>query len=300
MLHTIPALAQARITRPGYAIEYDFVPPTQISAPLETKRVEGLFHAGQINGTSGYEEAAAQGLMAGINAARKVQGKPPVLVRRDQGYVGVLIDDIVTKDICEPYRILTSRAEYRLLLRQDNADLRLASIGHELGLVSAERYRRVEEKRRQVAEELERLASTSIPPSDEVNAMLQDAGSAPLTTGVSALQMLRRPEITFELVAVLSPSPGELGPEAVEQVSIQAKYAGYLDRQRQEIERLRRLDEWQIPADWDYSEVVGLRSEAREKLELFRPATIGQAARIYGVNPADVSILLIHLRRTAG
>jgi tRNA uridine 5-carboxymethylaminomethyl modification enzyme len=297
MLHTIPATAKARIMRTGYAIEYDFVPPTQISATLETKRIEGLFHAGQINGTSGYEEAAAQGLLAGINAARKVQGKEPVILRRDQAYIGVLIDDIVTKEIHEPYRILTSRAEHRLLLRQDNADLRLSALGHDLCLIDDERQRKVEQKRRQVREEMQRLGGTAIPPSAAVNALLEQAGLKALTTGVEALQLLRRPEVSYELIDALAPSPVRLPPETTEQVEIQAKYAGYIEKQEQEIARMRRLEEWRIPGDWDYAQVVGLRSEAREKLQLFQPATVGQAARIDGVNPADISILLIHLRR---
>ncbi len=299
MLHTVKALAGARIMRAGYAIEYDFVPPTQITASLETKRVAGLFHAGQINGTSGYEEAAAQGLMAGINAARKVQDQEPIILRRDQAYIGVLIDDIVTKEITEPYRILTSRAEYRLVLRQDNADLRLSPLGHELGLISTDRHRQVEEKRQQIEGELQRLANTSIAPSAQVTELLESMGIRAPDTGIQALQLLRRPEADYQVVAALAPSPNELSPEAIEQVTIQAKYAGYIEKQQQEIERLQRLEEWQIPKDWDYSQVTGLRNEAQEKLQLFRPATVGQAARIDGVNPADISILLIHLRRTA-
>jgi tRNA uridine 5-carboxymethylaminomethyl modification enzyme len=297
MLHTIPALAEARIMRPGYAIEYDFVPPTQIMSSLETKRIAGLFHAGQINGTSGYEEAASQGLLAGINSARKVQGREPIVLRRDQAYIGVLIDDIVTKEITEPYRILTSRAEYRLLLRQDNADLRLSPLGHELGLIDAERHRNVEEKRSQVEEELRRLANTSIAPSPQVTEVLERLGIKAPDTGIQALQLLRRPEADYESVATLATGPTVLSAEAIEQITIQAKYAGYIEKQQQEIERVRRLEQWQIPKDWDYSQVTGLRSEAREKLQLFRPETVGQAARLDGVNPADISILLIHLRR---
>ena len=296
MLRTIPALAQARIVRAGYAIEYDFVPPTQISASLETKRVSGLFHAGQINGTSGYEEAAAQGLLAGINAARKVQGKEAVVLRRDQAYIGVLIDDIVTKEVTEPYRLLTSRAEYRLLLRHDNADLRLSPLGHELGLISTERYQRAELKRKQTAEELQRLANTWFPPSQEVNAVLERFAYMPLSRDISALQLLRRPEVAYDLIAALAPSPVPLLPEAIEQVVIEAKYAGYIERQQQEVERIRRLEEWRIPPEMDYAQIAGLRSEAVEKLLRFRPATIGQAARIQGISPADIAVLLIHCR----
>ncbi len=300
MLHTIPALANARIMRAGYAIEYDFVPPTQISASLETKRVSGLFHAGQINGTSGYEEAAAQGLLAGINAARKVQGKEAVILRRDQAYIGVLIDDIVTKEVTEPYRLFTSRAEYRLLLRHDNADLRLSSLGYELGLIGQERYRQVEQKRRQVREELQRLADTWLAPSQQVNVAIESFGLEPLSKGVNALQLLRRPEVSYDLIAALSPGPADLPPEAIEQVIIETKYAGYIERQRRDVERMRRLEEWRIPAELDYAQITGMRSEALEKLRRFRPATVGQAARIEGVNPADISILLVHLRRSAG
>ena len=299
MLHTIPALAQARIMRAGYAIEYDFVPPAQISATLETKRVEGLFHAGQINGTSGYEEAAAQGLLAGINAARKVLGREAIVLRREQAYIGVLVDDIVTKDISEPYRILTSRAEYRLLLRQDNADLRLSRLGHDLGLVSAERNDQVEAKRNRVAEELQRLAKTWLPPSPQVNATLESLGFPPLTHDVNALQLLRRPEADYGLIAALAPGSVDLNAEASEGVEVEAKYAGYIEKQQQEIERLRRLEEWRIPPGFDYEQLTGLRSEAVEKLAHFRPGTVGQAARIDGVNPADISVLLIHLRRSA-
>jgi tRNA uridine 5-carboxymethylaminomethyl modification enzyme len=300
MLRTSPALAKVRIMRAGYAVEYDFVPPTQISASLETKRIQGLFHAGQINGTSGYEEAAAQGLLAGMNAARKVQGKEPVILRRDQAYIGVLIDDIVTKEITEPYRILTSRAEHRLLLRQDNADLRLSPLGYELGLISGERYRRVVDKRNQVTDELERLEKTWLPPSPQVNAVMKSFGWEPLSRDVNALQLLRRPEVNYDLVAALSPGPAGLRSGVIEQITIQAKYAGYIQKQQREIERIRRLEEWRIPPQLDYAEVVGLRNEALEKLGRFRPATVGQAARIQGVNPADISILLIHLRRSAG
>jgi len=298
MLHTIPALANARIMRAGYAIEYDFVPPTQIYASLETKLIGGLFHAGQINGTSGYEEAAAQGLLAGINAARKVQGKEPIILRRDQAYIGVLIDDIVTKEVTEPYRLLTSRAEYRLLLRHDNADLRLSPLGHDLGLISAERHRRVEQKRQQISKELQRLAKVWLSPSQEVNAVLKKFGLNPLSKSVNALQLLRRPGTSYDLIAALSPGPANLAAEIIEQVTIEAKYAGYIEKQRREVERMRRLEEWHIPSELDYSQVLGLRREAAEKLARFRPATVGQAARIQGVSPADISILLIHLRRS--
>ncbi len=300
MLRTIAPLTDVRIMRPGYAVEYDFVPPAQISATLETKRIEGLFHAGQINGTSGYEEAASQGLLAGINATRRVQGKPLIILRRDQAYLGVLVDDIVAKDISEPYRILTSRAEHRLLLRQDNADLRLGPIGYELGLISGQRHRRVEHKRNQVLEELKRLEKTWLAPSQHVNEVMESFGLEPLTKDINALQLLRRPEVNYDLIADLSPGPPELRPEAIEQITIKAKYAGYIEKQERAVDRLRRLEEWRIPPELPYAELVGLRSEAVEKLAHFQPATLGQAARIQGVNPADISILLIHLQRHEG
>jgi len=297
MLRSIPALAATRIMRPGYAVEYDFVPPSQISASLETKRVEGLYHAGQINGTSGYEEAAAQGLLAGINAARQVQGRSPVVLGRDQAYIGVMIDDIVTKELTEPYRILTSRAEYRLLLRQDNADLRLTPLGHDLGLVAPELLRRVQEKQRLTEEELTRLGDTFVAPSPQANEILRACGAEELTTGISALQLLRRPEVSYAQLEALAPPAGRLPDHVLEQVCIRAKYAGYIDRQEKEVARLRRLEEWRIPHSLDYQSLRGLRKEAQEKLAHFRPATVGQAARIDGVNPADISILLVHLQR---
>ncbi len=297
MLHTIPATRRAEIMRPGYAIEYDFVPPSQINASLETKRIEGLFHAGQINGTSGYEEAAAQGLMAGINAARKVQGRPPLILRRDQAYIGVLIDDLITKDIDEPYRIMTSRAEYRLLLRHDNADLRLSALGHEVGLLPGERVAAVEAKRRAIADERERLQHTWLKPSAETNEKLAAFGLPPINDGTNALQFLARPEVSYETIAALAPPPAALPPAVREQVTIEAKYAGYIAKQRRRVELMRRLEERRIPPDFDYGAVIGLRNEARDKLLHFRPLSVGQAARIQGVNPADISILLVHLER---
>ena len=297
MLHSIPALRETEIVRPGYAVEYDFVPPDQITASLETKRVEGLFLAGQINGTSGYEEAAAQGIMAGINAARKVRGEKPVILRRDQAYIGVLIDDLVTKEITEPYRMMTSRAEYRLLLRQDNADLRLSPIGYQVGLLPRERYEAVEKERKAIDDELERLRNTWLAPSEEINRELTARGLEPLNDGVNALQFLRRPEVTYEIIQALIPSNTPLAPELIEQVTIEAKYSGYIEKQQREVERMRRLEERPIPPDFDYGIPVGLSNEAREKLERFRPATIGQASRISGVNPTDISILLVYLEK---
>jgi len=297
MLHSVPALREADILRPGYAIEYDSVPADQITAWLETKQVEGLFHAGQINGTSGYEEAAAQGLMAGANAALKVQGKPPLILRRDQAYIGVLIDDLITKEIDEPYRMLTSRAEYRLLLREDNADLRLSPQGYQAGLLSRERHETAERKRRAVTAELERLKATFLRPTPEVNAQLTAAGLALVDDGLNAYKLLQRPQVSYKLVATLTPSPSPLPRDVADQVWIEAHYAGYIEKQRREVERARRLENQAIPTDFDYNAVVGLRNEAREKLNRVRPATVGQASRIYGVNPADISLLLIYLHR---
>jgi tRNA uridine 5-carboxymethylaminomethyl modification enzyme len=297
MLRSVPALREVEILRPGYAIEYDSVPADQITAWLETKRIEGLFHAGQINGTSGYEEAAAQGLIAGLNAVLKVQGKPPLILRRDQAYIGVLIDDLITKEIDEPYRIMTSRAEYRLLLREDNADLRLSPLGYQVGLLPHERYQATECKRQAMTAELERLEATFLRPTPEVNAQLTAAGLSPVSDGLNAYKLLQRPEANYELVASLTPPPTPLPPEVVAQVWVKAHYAGYIEKQRREVERARRLEDLTIPPDFDYDAIPGLRNEAREKLDRVRPVTVGQAARIYGVNPADISILLVHLRR---
>ncbi len=297
MLRTIPALREVEVIRFGYAVEYDYVPSSQVSASLETKLVEGLFHAGQINGTSGYEEAAAQGIMAGINAARKVRSEPPIILRRDQAYIGVLIDDLITKEINEPYRMMTSRAEYRLLLRQDNADLRLSPIGYELGLLDRQRYEAVERKRKAIEEELARLSETWLRPTAETNEHLANWGLPPLDDGVNALQLLRRPEVSYTMLEVLCPNSESLPPDAAEQVATEAKYAGYIEKQRQQVERMRRLEERRIPHSFDYDAIVGMRKEAQEKLTRFRPATVGQASRISGVNPSDLSILLVYLER---
>jgi tRNA uridine 5-carboxymethylaminomethyl modification enzyme len=299
MLRSIPALSQAEIMRPGYAVEYDSVPCHELSAGLETRRVAGLFHAGQINGTSGYEEAAAQGLLAGINAALQVQGRPPLLLRRDQAYIGVLVDDLITKDIIEPYRMLTSRAEYRLLLRQDNADVRLGAIAYDLGLLPAERYRDIETRRSAARAELDRLAGTWLRAgAGQIGRDGSDllAGLA-AEGGINALQLLRRPGVDYDQVAAMAPPPERLPADVAEQVAIEAKYAGYIERQAVEVARFRRLEERRIPADLRYEALPGLRTEAREKLAAVRPATVGQAARLAGVNPADISVLLIHLKR---
>jgi len=297
MVRSIPALRNVELMRIGYAIEYDYVPPDQIQRSLETKLVEGLFHAGQINGTTGYEEAAAQGLMAGINAALKVQSRPPVILGRDQAYIGVMIDDLVTQEHHEPYRHMTSRAEYRLLLRQDNAELRLTPIGYQVGLVPFERHRRVEAQRRAIQDELGRLGTLFITPNHGNAELLRDFGLEPLREGVNALQFLCRPEVTYQLISTLAPPPHPLPADVIEQVEIEAKYGGYIAKQQRLVERMRRLEERPIPSSFDYRTVIGLRAEALQKLLHFRPVTVGQAARIQGVNPADIALLLIHLER---
>ncbi len=297
ILRSIPGLEKVEMMRTGYAIEYDAVIPTQLYPSLETKVVKGLFTAGQINGTSGYEEAAGQGIMAGINAARKVQGKEPVILDRSQAYIGVLIDDLVTKGTNEPYRLLTSRAEYRLLLRHDNADLRLTPIGYEIGLISQTRYERFQDKVKKVEEEIERLKTTKVKPTPEVQQMLTSLGSAVLNNSVDMLSLLRRPEVTYEHLHALSPAPYELTEDMKEQVEIQVKYSGYIEKQLAHVERLRKMEKKRIPEDIIYEEVHGLATEAKQKLAKIRPISIGQASRISGVTPADISILLVYLEQ---
>jgi len=294
MLRSVPGLQNVQMMRTGYAIEYDAVVPTQLWPSLETKRLPGLFTAGQINGTSGYEEAAGQGIMAGINAARKVQGKEPIVLDRSQGYIGVLIDDLVTKGTNEPYRLLTSRAEYRLLLRHDNADLRLTPLGYEIGLISEERYARFLDKKQKVEQEIERLKATKIRPS-EINPLLESIGSAPIQDGSNLLTILRRPEVTYAHIASISPSEVELDEEMQEQVEIQIKYAGYIEKQLIHVERLQKMEKKKIPENINYDDIQGLAIEARQKLSKIRPISIGQASRISGVTPADISILLVYL-----
>lgn len=294
MLRTLPGLQNVQMMRTGYAIEYDAIVPTQLWPSLETKRLPGLFTAGQINGTSGYEEAAGQGIMAGINAARKVQGKEPVILDRSQGYIGVLIDDLVTKGTNEPYRLLTSRAEYRLLLRHDNADLRLTPIGYEIGLITQERYDRFLDKKQKVEQEIERLKAAKVRPS-EINPLLESVGSAPIQDGSNLLTILRRPEVTYAHIGSLSPSDLDLDEEMQEQVEIQIKYAGYIEKQLLHVEKLQKMEKKKIPENINYEDVQGLATEARQKLAKIRPISIGQASRISGVTPADISILLVYL-----
>ncbi|ELQ0051955.1 tRNA uridine-5-carboxymethylaminomethyl(34) synthesis enzyme MnmG [Listeria monocytogenes] len=297
MLRTIPGLENVEMMRVGYAIEYDAVMPDQLWPSLETKLVEGLFTAGQINGTSGYEEAAGQGLMAGINAARKVFEKEPVILGRDQAYIGVLIDDLVTKGTEEPYRLLTSRAEYRLLLRHDNADLRLTEIGHEIGLISDERYELFLAKQSAIEAEKERLQKTRIKPTAEVQAMLKEIGSGELKDGILAADLLRRPEITYDKIAQIVSRETFVTDEIAEQVEIQIKYEGYIQKSNLQVEKMKRMEDKKIPENIDYDAISGLATEALEKLKKIEPLSIAQASRISGVNPADISILLVYIEQ---
>lgn len=297
MLRTIPGLENVEMMRVGYAIEYDAVMPDQLWPSLETKLVEGLFTAGQINGTSGYEEAAGQGLMAGINAARKVFEKEPVILGRDQAYIGVLIDDLVTKGTDEPYRLLTSRAEYRLLLRHDNADLRLTEIGHEIGLISDERYERFLAKQSAIEAEKERLQKTRIKPTAEVQAMLKEIGSGELKDGILAADLLRRPEITYDKISQIVSRETFVTDEIAEQVEIQIKYEGYIQKSKLQVEKMKRMEDKKIPENIDYDAISGLATEALEKLKKIEPLSIAQASRISGVNPADISILLVYIEQ---
>jgi tRNA uridine 5-carboxymethylaminomethyl modification enzyme len=297
MYRTVPGLENVRIVRNAYAIEYDCINSRQLKATLEFKAISGLFSGGQFNGSSGYEEAAVQGFMAGVNAAMKVLGREPFVLDRSQAYIGVLIDDLVTKENHEPYRMMTSRAEYRLLLRQDNADLRLRAIGHEIGLVSDAEYEKVLKKERDIEEEIERLEHTNVGSTEEVQAFLESHGSTPLKSGASLAELIKRPELDYFMLTKLDKNRPELPEDTQEQVNINLKYEGYIRRQKQQVAQFKKLEKRKLDVNFDYSEVKGLRKEAIQKLNLFKPMSIGQASRISGVSPADISVLLVYLEQ---
>ena len=298
MYRTVPGLENVKIVRNAYAIEYDCINARQLKASLEFKAIRGLFSGGQFNGSSGYEEAAVQGFMAGVNAAREVLGKEPIILDRSQAYIGVLIDDLVTKENHEPYRMMTSRAEYRLLLRQDNADLRLSPIGHEIGLVSDAMYERVLWKEKMIEEEAKRLEKINIGAGKEVQEFLERHGSTPLKTAATLAELVRRPELSYEALAELDPNRPELPEDVIEQININIKYDGYIRRQLQQVAQFKKMESRKLDENFDYSTVGSLRREAVQKLNLYKPANIGQASRIAGVSPADISVLLVHLEQS--
>lgn len=295
MYRSVPGLENAKIVKNAYAIEYDCINPMQLKPSLEFKNIEGLFSGGQFNGSSGYEEAAAQGLIAGINAAMKILGREPLILDRSEAYIGVLIDDLVTKETHEPYRMMTSRAEYRLILRQDNADLRLTKKGYEIGLIDEERYQKLLKKEKAINDEIERLSDVVIGANKKVQDLLTQLGSAPLSTATTLADLIRRPELCYEVLEPIDPERPQLPEDVIEQVNINIKYEGYIKRQMQQIEQYKKLENKKIPEDIDYDEVPSLRKEARQKLKMFRPISIGQASRISGVSPSDISVLMIYL-----